>query len=65
MQFLDTSNGFALIGNTFIATMDGGADWVQRPMAQGMSDLSFSVARPRWLAGRSGPTPSGTPPTGG
>jgi photosystem II stability/assembly factor-like uncharacterized protein len=43
MQFLDTSNGFALIGNTFIATMDGGADWVQRPMAQGMSDLSFSA----------------------
>ena len=43
MQFLDTSNGFALIDNTFIATMDGGADWVQRPMAQGMSDLSFSA----------------------
>lgn len=51
MQFLDTSNGFALIGNTFIATMDGGADWVKRPIAQGMSSFSFSNHLVGWAVG--------------
>jgi photosystem II stability/assembly factor-like uncharacterized protein len=51
IQFLDTSNGFALIGNTFIATMDGGADWVKRPIAQGMSSFSFSNHLVGWAVG--------------
>jgi photosystem II stability/assembly factor-like uncharacterized protein len=51
MQFLDTSNGFALIGDTLIATMDGGANWVQRPIAQGMSGFSFSNSLIGWAVG--------------
>jgi photosystem II stability/assembly factor-like uncharacterized protein len=43
MQILDASNGFALIGDTFVATMDGGANWVKRPIAQEMSGFSFSA----------------------
>jgi photosystem II stability/assembly factor-like uncharacterized protein len=44
IQFLDASNGFALIGDTFMATVDGGATWVKRPIAQGMSGFSFSAS---------------------
>jgi photosystem II stability/assembly factor-like uncharacterized protein len=51
MQFLDASNGFALIGNTFVATLDGGAHWVQRTMAQGMSGFSFSDHLAGWAVG--------------
>ena len=51
MQFLDTSNGFALLGDTFVATMDGGADWVQRPIAQGMSSFSFASRLEGWAVG--------------
>ncbi len=51
MQFLDTSNGFALIGDTFIATMNGGANWVQRPSAQGMGGFSFSNSLIGWAVG--------------
>jgi len=44
IQFLDTDNGFALIGDTFLATMDSGANWVKRPIAQGMSGFGFSAS---------------------
>ncbi len=51
MQFLDASNGFALIGNTFVVTLDGGAHWVQRTMVQGMSGFSFSDRLAGWAVG--------------
>jgi photosystem II stability/assembly factor-like uncharacterized protein len=52
MQILDASNGFALIGGTFVATTDGGANWAKRSLAPGMSGFSFSA------------TASGQPPVG-
>ncbi len=51
MQFLDTSNGFALLGDSFEATMDGGADWVQRPGPQGMASFSFTGPLEGWATG--------------
>ncbi len=51
VQFLDTSNGFALLGNSFAATMDGGADWVQRSIAQGMNSFSFASRLEGWATG--------------
>jgi photosystem II stability/assembly factor-like uncharacterized protein len=51
IQFLDSSNGFALIGNTFIATTNGGATWTQRPIVQGMSNFSFSSPLVGWAVG--------------
>ena len=51
IQFLDASNGFALLGDSFAATVDGGADWVQRLMAQGMSSFSFASPLEGWATG--------------
>ncbi len=51
IQFLDTSNGFALLGNSFEATMDGAADWVQRLDPQGMASFSFVSPLEGWATG--------------
>jgi photosystem II stability/assembly factor-like uncharacterized protein len=51
MQFLNAKNGFFLAGDIFEATRDGGVDWAQLPIAQGMSGFSFISQLVGWAVG--------------
>jgi photosystem II stability/assembly factor-like uncharacterized protein len=46
MQFLDANNGFALLGNIFMTTTDGGMHWIPGviPGASGQTPNSFSFS---------------------
>lgn len=57
LWFQDTSNGFALVGNTLLATQSGGKEWTSVPF--GVKDfipqsMSFTDIKTGWVMGVNG-----------
>lgn len=51
LQILSDKDGFALLGDIFLATADGGLHWIQRSSGQTMESFSFTDRLSGWATG--------------
>jgi photosystem II stability/assembly factor-like uncharacterized protein len=49
MKFLDANNGFALLGNIFMTTTDGGLHWIRSGSGQAPNSFSFIDRLTGWV----------------